>query len=71
LCTNNFTKTEVELLSKALLNKFNIESRLERVRNDQFMLVIRKTQVPVLQNLVKYHIHPSMLYRIGLNSINA
>lgn len=60
LCTNNFSKTEVELLSKALLKKFKIDSRLERVRNNQFMLIIRKTQVPVLQNLVKDHIHPSM-----------
>jgi|SRR3979490_461297 len=71
LCTNNLTKTEVDLLSKALLNKFNIKSRLERVRNNQFLLIIRNTQVPVLQNLVKDHIHLSMLYRIGLNSINS
>lgn len=67
LCTNSYSKKEVELLAKALYNKFNLESRLEHVRNNQFILIIRKNQVPIIQNLVKDHIHPSMLYRIGLN----
>ena len=66
LCTNSLTKIEVELLSKSIYNKFGIESRLEHVRNEQYVLVVRKSQVPKLQNLVKNHIIPSMLYRIGL-----
>jgi hypothetical protein len=71
LCTNSYTKTEVELFAKALHSKFNIESRLEHVRNNQYIIVIRKSQVPLLQNLIKEHIHPSMLYRIGLSNINS
>lgn len=66
LCTNSFTKSEVEILSKAILNKFDIETRLEHTRNNQYILVIRTSQVPKLQNIVKEHIHPSMLFRIGL-----
>lgn len=67
LCTNSYSKKEVELLAKALYNKFNLESRLEHVRNNQYILIIRKSQLPIIQNLVKDHIHPSMLYRIGVN----
>jgi LAGLIDADG DNA endonuclease family len=64
--TNNFTKEEVQLLSTAIYNKFGIESRLDRARKDQYILAFRKTQVPKLQALVKDHIIPSMMYRIGL-----
>jgi len=66
LCTNNFSKTEVELLSKAILNKFNINNRIEHVRKNQYIIVIRRLQVPIFQSLIKDYIIPSMLYRIGL-----
>jgi len=66
ICTNNYTKQEVQLLSTAIYNKYGIESRIEHVRNEQYILVIRKTQISILQNLVKAHIIPSMQYRIGL-----
>lgn len=68
ICTNSCTKLEVEILSKALFNKFGLESRLEHVRNNQFNLVFKTSQVPKLQNIVKNHMHPSMLYRIGLDN---
>ncbi len=70
LCTNSYTKEEVELLSKAILNKFGIETRLEHTRNNQYILIVRTTEVPKLQNIVKKHMHPSMYYRIGLIPIN-
>jgi hypothetical protein len=66
LCTNSFTKKEVELLSAAIFNKFGIKSRLEHVRNNQYILVFPKSQVPFLQEVVKDYMIPSMLYRIGL-----
>jgi len=66
LCTNNFTKSEVELLSKAIYKKFGIVNRIEKVRKEQYILVIKTSEVVKLQNLVKSHIHYSMLYRIGL-----
>ena len=69
LCTNSFTKSEVELLSRAILNKFGVETRLEYTRNNQYILVVRTTQVPKLQNIVKEHMHPTMLYRIGLPTL--
>jgi hypothetical protein len=65
-CTNNFTKQEVQLLSTAIYNRYSIESKLEHARKEQYMLRIRKTQVPKLREVVKPYIIPSMLYRIGL-----
>lgn len=66
LCTNNFTKVEVELLSKTILNKFGIENKLEHVRKEQYILRFKKSVVPQIQVLVKNHMIPSMMYRIGL-----
>ena len=43
-----------------------METRLEYTRNNQYILVVRTSQVPKLQNIVKEHVHPSMLFRIGL-----
>jgi hypothetical protein len=66
LCTNNFTKEEVQSLSTAILKKYNIKNSLEHVRKEQYIIRIRKTEVYKLQDIVKPHIIPSMLYRIGL-----
>jgi hypothetical protein len=66
LCTNNFTKVEVEVLSTTIFNKFGIESKLEHVRKEQYVLRFRKSVVPQIQKLVKEHMIPSMMYRIGL-----
>jgi len=66
LSTHSFTKEEVELLSTVFYNKFGIESRLEHVRKEQYILVVRTSQLFKLQELVKDHMIPSMLYRIGL-----
>lgn len=49
ICTNSFTKEEVELLSKAIYNKFGIETRLEHTKNNQYILIVRTSQVPILQ----------------------
>lgn len=66
LSTHSFSKKEVELLSQSIFNKFGIESRLEHVRKEQYILIVRTSEIPKLQRLVKDHIIPSMLYRIGL-----
>lgn len=67
LYTNSYSKSEVELISKALSNKFKILNRLEKAGNN-YIIIVPTSQVPKLQDLVKEHIHPSFLYRIGLPS---
>lgn len=66
LSTHSFTKKEVELLSSVIFNKFQIKSKLELARNEQYLLRITGSDLKKLQELVKKHIIPSMLYRIGL-----
>ena len=66
LYTNSFTLVEVQLLSEAIFNKYGILNRVQHDRKGQYILVFPRTQVPQLQALVKDHMIPSMLYRIGL-----
>jgi hypothetical protein len=66
LSTHSFSKEEVELLSTTIYNKFGIESRLEHVRNGQYMIRIVGSELHKLQLLVKDFMIPSMIYRIGL-----
>jgi len=66
LSTHSFSKQEVELISSAIFNKFGIKSKLEHVRNEQYMVRIRGSDLIKLQNLIKAHVIASMLYRIGL-----
>jgi len=66
LCTNNFTKSEVQLIADAIYSRYKIECRLEHVRKQQYIIVIRKSEVPKFQAIVKAHIIPTLMYRIGL-----
>ena len=66
LCTHSFSKKEVEFISIVIYNKFGIINKLEHARNKQYMLRIRGAELIKLQDVVKVHIIPSMLYRIGL-----
>jgi hypothetical protein len=66
LYTNSFTLVEVQLLSTAIFNKYGIQSRVQHDRREQYILLFPRTQVAQLQELVKAHMIPSMLYRIGL-----
>jgi LAGLIDADG DNA endonuclease family protein len=68
ISTNSYNKIEVELLKTAFENKFNILCSLERAKKDsnQYLLVIRRSQVHKIQDLIKDIVIPSMAYKIGL-----
>jgi LAGLIDADG DNA endonuclease family len=67
--TNSYTKSEVELLSKAITEKLGIRNRVEKEKLN-YIIAIPTSQVPLVQDLVKEHIHPSFYYRIGLESLD-
>jgi LAGLIDADG DNA endonuclease family len=69
LYTNSYTKLEVEYLSKALNEKLGIRNRIEKDKLN-YIIVIPTSQVPIVQALVKEHVHPSFYYRIGLQSLD-
>jgi len=68
--TNSFTKEEVELLSLAITKKLNILSKVVHDRNDQYMITISKSQLPLVRELIKVYMHPSMYYKLGLEPVN-
>lgn len=49
ISTNNFSKEEFQLLSNTLYKNFNLETRIELVMNNSYILIIRTSQVPLLQ----------------------
>jgi len=68
--TNSFTKEEVELLALTITKKLNILSKVAHDRNDQYMITISKSQLPLVRELTKAYIHPYMYYKLGLESVN-
>lgn len=65
--TNNFTKTEVDILANVIEVKLGIKARVQHDRRQQYIIVIDPNQVERVRELVKPYMHPSMYYRIGLN----
>lgn len=65
LCTDNFSHSDVLKLIYVLENKFSLKCRTER-KNKGLRVVIKPSSMDHLRFLVKDHIHPSMLYKLGL-----
>lgn len=68
--TNSFIKEQVEALALAIKNRLGIETKVAHDRNNQYMITISKSELSKVQNVVKDHMHPSMLYKIGLEKDN-
>ena len=68
--TNSFTKEEVEILALAITKKLNILTKVVHDRNHQQMITISKSQLPLLRELVKAFMHPSMYYKLGLKQVS-
>lgn len=70
LCTDNFTKEEVVVLTKVLANKFGIDSTINRRSNSKGTIVwrirISKSSMDKLILLVSPHMIPEMLYKLGI-----
>jgi hypothetical protein len=67
LCTDSFKKLEIELLLTTLRDKYNLKCRRERKRKS-YRIVIIKSSMDTVRDIVSIHFHPSMLYKIGLDS---
>ena len=65
--TNCFTKQEVELLKKALENKFNIKSCLQK-NNVNYQLYIKAESLFLLKKLVLPYVVPSLRYKLGIKN---
>lgn len=72
LHTNNFSKSEVELLKNAINKKFNFNSSINIANksNSQYTLYIPSKDIDKLRFLVIPYIFPTFLYKLGLKSPN-
>ena len=57
---------EVGLLALAITRKLNILTKVVHDRNNQYMITISKSQLPLVQEVIKSHMHPSMYYKIDM-----
>lgn len=68
LATNCFKYEEVQYLTLLLHSKYNIKSSIQKgnIENLQFIIYIWAESIPLLANIVKPYIVPSIKYKLGL-----
>ena len=69
LCTDSFTREEIELLISVLETKFNLICTIQKApskNSNRFRIYISAKSVPILRTLVQSHFHPTMLYKLGI-----
>jgi len=63
--TNCFTLKEIKFLQGILLEKYNLKSTIHKTGYiNQYNIYILKSSMNDLINIVKPHIHPTMMYKI-------
>ena len=68
LNTDSFTLEEVELLQKALEQKFGLRTRKSQKRKGQWIIIIPVRQTVPLSDIVQPYMHETMLFKVkGLN----
>ena len=67
LFTNAFSKNELKLLVEALDKNFSIKASIHKSSiENQGTLYITKQQLPLIIDLVREHMHPSMLFKLNI-----
>jgi LAGLIDADG DNA endonuclease family len=68
LCTDNYTLSEVELLIKALYNRYNIECSIHRKKGKSEKvynrIYLKKKSLDTIKPLIMPFIHKTFLYKI-------
>lgn len=67
ISTNAFSSNDLDLLIEALEKNFSIKAtrNIQYRDKSQYTLYISKNQLPLVRSLVKEHMHPDMLYKLG------
>jgi hypothetical protein len=66
MCTESFTYSDILILIDMLKTEFDIQSSPQKRGVTGWRIYIPRTQMDKVRNLVKPHMHPEMLYKIGL-----
>jgi hypothetical protein len=69
LHTNAFTLEELNLLIEALNKNFSIKATINISKREkaQYTLYISKSQLQLVIDLVKDHMHEDMMYKLNIN----
>ena len=65
ICTESFSIEDLDLIVKVLQKNFNLKSTYHKTTNGN-RIYIHSSSKKDLINLVKPHMIPSMLYKLGL-----
>lgn len=65
LCTDCFRQKDVKHLVEYLKVKYNISCSIHKI-NGNFRIYILVKSVPFVRDLIIEHMHPSMLYKLGI-----
>jgi hypothetical protein len=68
LCTDSYTVQDVVNLQNVLIIRYNLYCSLRLHNMGQYRVYIYKKSISTLSSIVRPHMVPSMLYKIGLNS---
>lgn len=63
LNTHSFTQSEVELLSKILLNKFNLVNTIQ-INKNGYRIYIKTQSIVIFKSLVTPYFHSTILYKL-------
>jgi hypothetical protein len=66
LCTDSFTKIEVDLLRTVLKDNFNLVTTMRNIRPNQYRIYIRKESIEKLREIVLPYMHKIFLYKLGI-----
>jgi hypothetical protein len=63
LCVESFSQSDIESLMAVLKNKFGLECRIEKRSKIHFRIVIKKSSLVQLREIVSPHFHNSLPQR--------
>jgi LAGLIDADG DNA endonuclease family len=66
--TNSYIKNDVMLLSNIMKENLFINSRVIHDRNNQYIIIIEKDNIDFLRKTILPYMHPSMLYKLGIQN---
>lgn len=66
LSSNSFTYLDCIKLSQVLFDNFNLKASIQSAGvPNQYIIYIWKESMPLLREIVKPYVHPSMKYKLG------
>lgn len=68
--TNSFSKEDVERLGIAITKKLGIIVKVVSDRNNQYLITISRNQLELVRSIILPYMHPSMVYKLGLEAKN-